>query len=347
MTITRRDVLKGGAGLGLLGAGLGSISLPMIANAATLDVRFSWYLPNSSSTGKEGFDVAKRIKDLSGGSINVKTYPAGSLLQEYQSAEGVQNNTANMVILGMHWWGGKVPAMEWDTVPFLVKDVDVLLKAFHGPLGEYINELMKPHGVKFIGWSFYGYAFDYINARHPIKLPKDFNGLRMRSQGTLSAMFLKQQGATTVGMDSGEVYTSLQRGAVDGASSGLSDFLSRKWYEVAKYITAIKYVPIVYPIMTNLKWWEGLSPEQRQIISTAMKDAEADNLKNINDEYTNVIKVTRKNGNEVYEPNAEELSVWKKAYRPLLDEYLRLSGKEGRHVIELLQQAGATDVALS
>lgn len=347
MTMTRRGILKSGIGAGILGAGLGSISFPSLAAKSSLDVRFSWYLPDSSSTGKEGFDVAKRIQDLSKGSIKVRTYPAGSLLQEYQSAEGVQNNTVNLVILGMHWWGGKVPAMEWDTVPFAVKDVDVLLKAFHGPLGDYLNELMKPHGVKFVGWSFYGYAFDYINTQHPIKLPKDFKGLRMRSQGTLSAMFLKQQGATTVGMDSGEVYTSLQRGAIDGASSGLSDFLSRKWYEVAKYITAIKYVPIVYPIMANLKWWEGLSEEQRHIMNEAMVAAEADNLKNITDEYTGVIATTKKHGNEVYEPNEQELEIWKEAYHPLLSEYLRIAGKEGRHVIELLQQAGATDIKLS
>lgn len=346
MAVTRRDILKRSMGFGLL-TGLGSLAVPMTTRAAELDIRFSWYLPNSSSTGKEGFDVAKRIEQLSKDSIKVKTYPAGSLLQEYQSAEGVQNNTANMVILGMHWWGGKVPAMEWDTVPFLVNDFNKLMKAFHGPLGEYLNELMKPFGVKFIGWSYYGYSFDYINTKHPIKLPKNFNGLRMRSEGTLSAKFLKQQGATTVGMDSGEVYTSLQRGAIDGAASGLSDFLSRKWYEVAKYITAIKYVSTVYPITANLKWWESLTEDQRHIITEAIKAAEADNIRNINNEYTRVIEITKKHGNNVYEPNAKELTVWKKAYRPLLDEYLRISGEEGKHVVKLLQQAGVTDMALS
>jgi len=328
-------------------AGVGGLTLPMAAQAAALDVRFSWYLPNTSSTGKEGFNVAKRIEKLSKGKINVKTYPAGSLLQEYQSAEGVQNNTANFVILGMHWWGGKIPALEWDTVPFLTNNVDILLKAFHGPLGEYINKLVEPHGVKFVGWSFYGYAFDYINTEHPIKVPTDFNGLRMRSQGSLSAMFLKQQGATTVGMDSGEVYTSLQRGAIDGAGSGVSDFVSRKWYEVAKYVTAIKYVPIVYPIMTNLKWWNGLTEEQRSIMTQAMRSAEADNLKGIEDEYTRVLATMREHGNEVYEPKGEEIKAWKKSYKPLLDEYLRISGEEGKHIIELLHDAGATDVTLS
>jgi TRAP-type C4-dicarboxylate transport system substrate-binding protein len=319
----------------------------MPALAADLDVRFSWYLPNTSSTGKEGFNVAKRIEKLSKGDINVKTYPSGSLLQQYETAEGVQNNTVNLAILGMHWWGGKVPALEWDTVPFLANDVDALMEAFHGPLGEYINKLLEPHGVKFVGWSLYGYAFDYINTKHPVKIPKDFNGLRMRSQGTLSSLFLKQQGATTVGMDSGEVYTSLQRGAIDGAGSGVSDFVSRKWQEVANHVTAIKYVPIVYPIIANLNWWNGLTGEQRSIITQAMRDAEADNLKDIDDEYTNAVAAMKENGNEVYEPKGEEIEVWKKGYSPLLDEYLRMSGEEGKHIIELLQEAGVTDVTLN
>jgi TRAP-type C4-dicarboxylate transport system substrate-binding protein len=218
------------------------------AHASDLTVRLAWYMPPHTATDMQGVAIAKQIKALSHGKITVQTYPSGSLLKESNMAQGLANNTANMGIMAMHWWAKYEPALEWDTIPFLADDAGTLLKALHGKLGQDVNAHMMKHGVKIVGWGFYGYAESYVNTKHTIKTPSDLKGLKMRSEGKLSAKFLAAQGATPVAVDSSEVYTALQRGSLDGAVSGLSSIVSRKWFEVGHYITAIHYVPLIYPV---------------------------------------------------------------------------------------------------
>ena len=308
--------------------------------AATTTVRFAWYMPPHTATADQGQEIARKIEKLSHGSIKVETYPSGSLLKESNMAQGIANNTVNMGIMAMHWWSNQEPALEWDTIPFLANDAGKLLKVLHGSLGQDINKILNKHGVTIIGWGFYGYAESYVNARHAIKVPADLKGLRMRSEGKLSAQFLKSEGATPVAMDSSEVYTSLQRGTLDGGVSGLSSIVARKWYEVAKYITAIHYVPLVYPVQANLKWWQGLSKQQRETIHNAIAQTEQDNVNAIEKEFKRDIAVARKHGDHVYRPTKSQLAKWREAAEPLAKKaYLEQAGAKGRQLLDDVTKA--------
>src|SRR3546814_2163448 len=87
------------------------------AMASDLTVRLAWYMPPHTATDTQGVAIAKQIKALSHGKIDVQTYPAGSLLKESNMAQGLGNNTANMGIMAMHWWAKYDTALEWDTIP--------------------------------------------------------------------------------------------------------------------------------------------------------------------------------------------------------------------------------------
>jgi len=330
---TRMFVIAGAA---LMIWGVGVVP----AAAKDLTIRFAWYMPPNTATANQGNTVAKEIESLSHGKIHVETYPSGSLLKESNIAEGIANNTANMGIFAMHWWSKVEPSLEWDTIPFLVDDASALLKTLHGKLGEDVNKTLNKHGVTIIGWGFYGYAMSYINAKHPIKLPADLKGLRMRSEGKLSALFLKSQGATPVAVDSSEVYTAIQRGTLDGGVSGLSSIVSRKWFEVGKYITAIHYVPLVYPIQANLQWWQGLTQEQRDIISKATSTAEQMAVADIEKEFNHDIDVARKNGNQIYQLTPAERQQWQGIATPQAEKnYVAEAGEKGQQILNDVKAA--------
>jgi TRAP-type C4-dicarboxylate transport system substrate-binding protein len=310
------------------------------ARAQDLTVRFAWYMQPHTAIAKQGNAIAKEVETLSHGKIHVQTYPSGSLFKESNIAEGIENNTANMGIFAMHWWSKVEPSLEWDTIPFLTGNATVLLKALHGKLGQDVNKVLKKHGIVIIGWGFYGYAKSYINNSHPIILPSDLKGLRMRSEGKLSALFLKSQGATPVAVDSSEVYTAMQRGTLDGGVSGLSTIISRRWEEVGKYITAIHYVPLVYPVQANLQWWQGLTQEQRDVISKACEISEKMAIANIEKEFKDDIAIAKKNGCQVHQPTMAELLKWRAIAGPMEEQnYLAESGANGKMFIDDLKAA--------
>ena len=308
------------------------------AQAADLTIRFAWYMPPHTATADQGDAIARNIEAMSHGSIDVETYPSGSLLKESNMAQGLSNGTADMGIMAMHWWSRYEPALEWDTVPFLIDDAGTLLKALHGKLGQDVNALLEKHGVKVIGWGFYGYAKSYINTQHPIKVPSDLKGMKLRSEGKLSALFMRSEGAVPVAVDSSEVYTAMQRGSLQGAASGLSTITSRKWIEVGKYITAIHYVPLVYPVQVNLKWWNGLTRQQQNIISKAAAKTEAGAVAAIEKQFKRDIALARKQGDEVYLPTQADLQKWKAATGELdRKNYLKEAGKAGQQILDDVQ----------
>lgn len=304
------------------------------ASAADLTIRFAWYMPPGTSVDTQSQEIAKKIESLSDGKIKVETYPAGSLLKEANIGQGVANNTANMIVSGMHWWASKAPALEWDTIPFLTTNASDLLKKLHGPLGQDVNKELNRFNTEVIGWSFYGYAESYINTKHPVKVPSDLKGLKMRSEGRLSAIFLRSQGATPMAMDSSEVYTAMQRGTLDGAASGLSSFVSRKWYEVGNYVTAIHYVPLVYPVQVNKQWWMGLTKKQRDTISKAVASTEGDAVSLIEEEFKHDIALMKKHGNKVYQPTGDNLAKWRAATEKQARKlYLKQAGDKGKKIL--------------
>ncbi|MEJ2633351.1 MAG: TRAP transporter substrate-binding protein [Acidihalobacter sp.] len=319
-------------------AALGAASLlfaTTAAHASDLTVRFAWYMPPHTAVADQGNAIAKKIEQLSHGSIKVETYPSGSLLKESTMASGLSNGTANMGVMAMHWWSKLEPSLGWDNIPFMVTDASTLLKKLHGKLGADVNKELNKHNVEVIGWGFYGYAMSYANNKHPIKVPSDLKGLRLRSEGDLNAKFLISQGATPVAMDSSEVYTAIQRGTLDGGVSGLSTIVSRKWYEVTKYITAIHYCPLVYPTMVNLSWWKSLTPEQRSIISKAAASTEKDTVAHIENGFKRDIAAAKAHGDHIYRPTKAQLAVWKKtAYQFELKKYLQEAGPIGKQFVK-------------
>ena len=119
-----------------------------------------------------------------------------------------------------------------------------------------------------------------------------------------------------------------------GSPVSLPSFLG-KWYEVGKYITAIHYVPLVYPVQANLKWWQGLTKDQRDIISKAAAKSEKMAVADIEKEFKDDITIASKNGDQVYEPSMAQLKQWQAAAAPLAQKnYLAQTGATGQQILD-------------
>jgi TRAP-type C4-dicarboxylate transport system substrate-binding protein len=116
--------------------------------------------------------------------------------------------------------------------------------------------------------------------------------------------------------------------------SGLSSIVSRKWYEVGHYITAIHYVPLVYPIQVNMKWWKGLTQEQRDLITKAAVSTEQQAVADIEKEFNDDVALAKKHGNEVYRLTDAELKQWKDvAGAQARKDYIAEVGESGQQIL--------------
>lgn len=101
------------------------------------------------------------------------------------------------------------------------------------------------------------------------------SGRKMRSNPSLQNTILAL-GGSPVTMSGGEVYTSLQKGVIDGAAWTLVGVRDFKWQEVAGYMVRPTFGSISMMITMNLKKYNSLTPEQKKWVDEAGKQTELD-----------------------------------------------------------------------
>lgn len=300
--------------------------------------KFAHYLPLDHFASQAAQVIVDEIDKNSDGRIKVDFFPAEALYKSNDLHEAVRNGDLEMGFGATSYWADVEPATAIFDVPFLFPDFETAFKATDGEVGQEFGKLLEKYGVKVIGYMHYGFMDGIGNNVRPIKSPADIKGLKIRTFGFLPVETFKVLGASPTAIASGETYTALQRGTVDGAQSGISSFVSRKWSEVLKYTTVLPMSYIVYPMMVNMEWWDTVPPDLQQIIVEAVQKG-ADYTKQAAQEDTEKsLQALKDAGVEVYVVPTEELDQWKEATKPVWDTYIQTGGEAAQKLLDLAQQ---------
>ncbi|MGH1354642.1 MAG: TRAP transporter substrate-binding protein DctP [Thalassovita sp.] len=88
------------------------------------------------------------------------------------------------------------------------------------------------------------------------------DGMKLRATVSYQPM-IEGLGGSVVVLPGGEVYSSLQRGVVDGAAWTLVGAYNYGWHEVAGYMTAPEFGQVGTMLLMNLDRYEGLSDKDK------------------------------------------------------------------------------------
>jgi tripartite ATP-independent transporter DctP family solute receptor len=215
--------------------------------------------------------VAERTK----GQLQVQIFPASQLGTEQELLEGVQLGTIHMFEGSSGSVGRFLPDLEAFAAPFVWRNVDHMLKTVRGPVGQGLAErLVKAKGMRVLdfGWLF-GNRFLTTKTK-AISKPEDLKGMKIRVQPT--AIYLetiKAMGANPTTMDFKEVYLGLQSGVIDGQENPPFVIFNNKFFEVQKYVMLTAHITQNQAMVINEKFYQGLSPEFRKILTDAAHEA--------------------------------------------------------------------------
>lgn len=282
-------------------------------------------------------EFAKKVQEKSKGSIQVKVFPSGQLFNDKSMNEAVMSGGVEMGLNSAAMWSSIIPAMEVFDVPFLFPNYDKLQKALNSGVGEKLSKEMEAKGAKVLLWSDYGFV-QFANNKKPLKAPADFQGLKMRGYGELPSETIKALGASPVTMGGGEVYMALQRGTVDGLTSGTTAMYERKMFEVTKYLTMTNHAFPEFLVAVNLKFWKSLSAEQQKILTEAAKEVEDSLRKKAQAEDEKTLKLLQEKGMEVYVVPEADLPAWQQATAPVRELFVKRTGAVGQELIDICQK---------
>jgi TRAP-type mannitol/chloroaromatic compound transport system substrate-binding protein len=281
----RRDFTKkallGAAGASLLtGCGDGESSASDGAPNVQPNKQVRWRLASSFSRSLDTIYgaaevLAERLKALTDGNFEILTYPGGELVPPLEVLGSVQNRTVEMGHSASYYFIGKNPALAFDcTVPFGLTARQYNAWLLYGGGMDLMRDLFADFniinlpggntGTQMGGW----FKTDVAGL-------DDMRGLKMRIPG-LGGQVMSEMGVNTQVLPSGEIYPSLERGAIDAAEwVGPYDDEKLGFHEVSKYY----YYPGWWepgPALTfyvNRDAYESLPTQYQEALKTAASEA--------------------------------------------------------------------------
>jgi len=297
-------------------------------------IHLAYNLPQDHHVAIGIEDFAKKVTEKSDGKVKVQVYPAGQLLSDKDMNQSILSGGVEMGVNSSTLWASTVPAMGIFDVPYVFNDYSAVGEAVNGEFGDKLRGAMEEKGAKVLIFADYGYV-QFANNKRPLKSPEDFKGLKIRSIGDLPSELIQAYGASPVFMGGGEVYMALQRDTVDGATSGTTAMLQRKYDEVTKYLTINNYAYLEFLLAVNKDYWDGLPQKTQDLLTEVAAETETWIREQAEKEDNESAKALEEKGMEVYVVPEDELDIWKDAAAPVRDVFVKNAGDLGQELLDL------------
>jgi tripartite ATP-independent transporter DctP family solute receptor len=249
MSLTRRALFRR-ASITAAGAIASPTILHWPANAAEFAYKCGTALPDGHPLCIRGREAAAKIKEESGGRLDITFYTNSVLGQDTAMISQTIAGALEMYCLPIDLLAPKNEACGIFGVGFAFAGYDHVWEAMDGCI-----EKCPDHGFRQITMK-----------SKPINTPDDLKGVKIRLPVApyLIALF-QALGASPTPINFGEVYSALQTGLVDGQENPLILIDTAKLYEVQKYCSLTNHVWAGIHYSFGNIYWQKLPPNLQQL----------------------------------------------------------------------------------
>ena len=222
---------------------------------------------------KELENFAKKVNELSGGSLVVELYPASQLGGQDEIMEGIGMGTIEMSFLPASVCESFFPKVGVPGTLFVAKNEEHALKIWNSEYAQNIlNEMAETINVR---------CFDFIieGTRNvwttkPVNQLSDLKGIKLRVPGAPSFVdSFSALGANPTPMALSEVYTGLQTNIIEGLEMDTPTILVNNMQELCKYCYKTGHGVSIMSFMIANDLWNGLTEDQQNAIETAAAES--------------------------------------------------------------------------
>ncbi len=303
------------------------------AIAAEYTIKFSHVVSPNTPKGKAADFFAKRVAELTNGKVEVKVFPNSQLYTDKAVMKALKIGNVQMAVPSFSKFTSLVPQLQLFDLPFLFRDVDHLHAVMDGPVGKKLKELVTKKG--FVALNYWDNGFKQLSSsKKAIIWPKDAAGQKFRimSSKVLEAQF-KAVGGNPQVLPFSEVYSALQQGVVDAAENPLSNFYTKKFYEVQKYLTLSNHGYLGYLVVMSKRFWNKFPDDLKPKILQAMDEATVYERKEalaLDKSFLQKIEdYANKTGKlKIYTLNDEQKKAWRDAMMKIYPKFYDVIGKD-------------------
>ena len=214
-----------------------SVAMP----ASALDIKFAEIHPAGYPTVVAEQNMGKKLEQASNGDITFKMFAGGVLGSEKEVIEQAQIGAVQMTRVSLGIVGPVVPDVNVFNMPFVFRDHDHMRKIIDGEIGQEILDKITNSDFNLVALAWMDGGSRSIYTKKPVRSLEDLKGMKIRVQGNpLFIDMMNAMGGNGIAMDTGEIFSALQTGVIDGAENNPPTLLEHNHFQSAKYYTGTR-----------------------------------------------------------------------------------------------------------
>lgn len=253
-------------------------ALPLVfclsGTAHALDIKFAEIHPAGYPTVVAEENMGKKLA-AADSDINFTMFAGGVLGSEKEVVEQVQIGAIQMTRVSLGIVGPVVPDVNVFNMPFVFRDQAHMRKVIDGEIGQEILDKITNSEFNLVALAWMDGGTRNLYTKKPVRKIEDLQGMKVRVMGNpLFVDMMNAMGGNGIAMDTGEIFSALQTGVIDGAENNPPTMLEHNHYQNAKYYTLTGHLILPEPVVMSKETWNSLTPEQQALVKKVAKEAQ-------------------------------------------------------------------------
>lgn len=289
-----------------------AVALTGAASAEEIELRASHQFPGGKGDVRDEMVlIIKREIEAANVGLSMRVYPGASLFKPDQQWDALTRGQLDISAFPLDYASGRHPQFSATLMPGLVKNHDHATRLNDSPFMNEIKKIIDEAGVIVLSDAWL--AGGFVGTDFCVQTPESVAVKTFRAAGPAFERMLAGAGASISSMPSSELYTGLQTGVLDGATTSSASLVSYRIFEQVQCLTppGDNALWFMYePILMSKSSFEQLTPEQQEVLLAAAQKAEdyfVGAAKQIDDE---MVTTFQEAGVEVVDLTAEDHAAW-------------------------------------
>ena len=250
-----------------------AVVLAPLSASAEVTIKLGTLAPEGSPWHNHLRQLGEKWTEMSGGEVKVKIYPGGVAGNEADMVRKLRINQLHAALLTGTGIRDIDPSVQALQVPMMLKD-DAEVDYVTQKLAPKLEKILDDKGFVVIHWGDAGWVTFFT--QKPAKTPEEMKEQKVFAwagdDGAVEAWRIA--GFKPVIISATDITMSLQSGMIQAVDTTPLAALSFQWHRHAKYMTDVKWAPLVGALFVSKKTWEKIPADLRPKMLQYARDAE-------------------------------------------------------------------------
>jgi len=255
-----------------------------------------------------------------GGRVRIRQYHSGQLGRESEAIDMARYGAIDITRVYGGALNNAFPLTIPLCLPYVFDSTAHMRRALDGGIAQGVLEGFRTRGL--MGLAIYDSgARSFYNTRRPLVVPADLHGLKIRvAASDIFIRLVRLLGANPTPMSLGDTFSGMETHMIDGAENNMRSFHSSRHFEAARHWSESEHSRAPDILLVSQRSLDALRPGDRDLLVDASRESVKVMRALWDASEASARQAVVEAGVEV---NAVDGEAFRRAARPLVDDYLR------------------------